>query len=62
MHKSIKWSSFADKDLAKLLEYLDSKWDNSVCIKFIINLDSSIFFIQQNPKQFPIFSSELQIR
>jgi hypothetical protein len=26
MPKSIKWSSFADKDLAKLLEYLDSKW------------------------------------
>ncbi|OAB28988.1 Plasmid stabilization system protein ParE [Flavobacterium fryxellicola] len=62
MHKSIKWSSFADKDLAKLLEYLDSKWNKSVCLKFINHLDSCITLIQQNPKQFPVINNELQIR
>lgn len=62
MHKPIKWSSFADDDLAKILEYLDAKWNNSVCLKFITKLDSCITFIQQNPKQFPLLNKDLQIR
>ncbi|MBP2282574.1 plasmid stabilization system protein ParE [Flavobacterium sp. CG_23.5] len=58
----MRWSSLADEDLSKLLEYLDSKWNTSVCLKFIGKLDSCSSFIQQNPKLFPIINNELQIR
>jgi plasmid stabilization system protein ParE len=62
MPKTIKWSSYADNDFAKLLEYLESKWNNKVCLDFIENLDSCIIQIQKNPELFPVFNNELQIR
>lgn len=62
MLKPIRWSSFAENDLAKLLEYLDSKWNTSVCLKFINELDFCTSIIQQKPEQFPVFNKELQIR
>ena len=62
MFKPIKWSSFAEDAFAKLLEYLERRWNKSVCIKFINKLDFCIELIQKNPKQFPFINSELQIR
>ncbi|OUD36702.1 type II toxin-antitoxin system RelE/ParE family toxin [Flavobacterium sp. FPG59] len=62
MNKAIRWSSFADKDLANLLEYLDAKWNKSVCLNFIDHLDYCITLIQENPGQFPFINKKLQIR
>lgn len=62
MSKPIKWSSYADDDFAKLLEYLEKRWNKNVCSKFISNLDFCIGLIHKNPIQFPFFSTELQIR
>jgi plasmid stabilization system protein ParE len=62
MLKPVKWSSFADEDFAKLLEYLNQKWNVKVCNDFIIKLDYCINHIQKNPTQFPIINNNLQIR
>ncbi len=62
MRKPVKWSSLADDDFAKLLEYLENKWNKKVCLKFITKLDYCINLIHKNPNQFPFFNSELQIR
>ena len=62
MLKSIKWSSLAENDFAKIVDYLETRWNNTVCIEFINDIDFCIGLIQKNPKLFPIFNSELQIR
>ncbi len=62
MYKPIKWSSFADDDLTKVLAYLEFHWNNVVCIKFIDKLDLCINLIQKSPNQFPFINTELQIR
>jgi plasmid stabilization system protein ParE len=62
MLKTVKWSSFADSDLSKLLEYLELYWNNKVCSNFIQKLDLCILQIQKNPELFPIINSELLIR
>lgn len=62
MLKSVRWSSFASKDLRNLLDYLEAKWNKKVCLNFIEKLDHSIRQIQINPAQFPYFNASLQIR
>ncbi len=62
MHKPVKWSSLADNDFAKLLEYLEIRWNKNVCVLFINKLEFCIDLIQKNPNHFPYFNSELQIR
>jgi hypothetical protein len=47
MLKVIKWSSFADIDLANLLEYLEINWNYKVCNDFLDNLDHCILQIQK---------------
>ncbi len=62
MRKPIKWSSLADDDFAKLLEYLEIRWNKNVSLKFITKLDFCVDLIHKNPNQFPIFNTQLQIR
>jgi plasmid stabilization system protein ParE len=62
MLKPIKWSSYADDDFAKLLEYLENKWNKKVCLQFIAKLDFCIDLIHKNPNQFRFFNKEFQIR
>lgn len=62
MHKPIKWSSLADDDFAKILEYLETRWNKNVCLKFIIKLDFCIDLIYKTPNQFPFLNSKLKIR
>ena len=62
MLKPIKWSSLAENDFANIVAYLEIRWNKIVCIAFINNMDFCIGLIQKNPKLFPIFNSELQIR
>ena len=50
MLKPIKWSSLADSDFAKLLEYLEFKWNNKVCLDFIENLDYCVSQIEKKPR------------
>jgi plasmid stabilization system protein ParE len=52
MLKPVKWSSFADEDFAKLLEYLNQKWNVKVCNDFIIKLDYCINHIQKTQLNF----------
>ncbi|MGV8992464.1 MAG: type II toxin-antitoxin system RelE/ParE family toxin [Flavobacterium sp.] len=62
MPKSVKWSSQADNDFAKILEYLENRWNNNVCSKFINKVDFCLELIQRNPLQFPLINPDLQIR
>mgnify|MGYP007032572337 CR=1 FL=1 len=62
MLKPVKWSSFAEKDFALVLEYLTSKWGVSVALDFIEKTEKCVTLIQQNPKQFPFLSKELLIQ
>ena len=62
MPKSVKWSSQADNDFAKILEYLENRWNNNVCSKFINKVDFCLELIQRNPLQFPVINPDLQIR
>ena len=62
MLKPIKWSSLADNDFAKILAYLENRWNKTVCTKFINKLDFCINLIHKNPNQFLFFNSNLQIR
>lgn len=62
MLKPIKWSSLADDDFAKLLDYLEFRWTKNVCLKFIDKLDFCVDLIQKNPNQFPYLNKQLQIR
>jgi plasmid stabilization system protein ParE len=62
MLKPIKWSSLADNDFAKLLEYLEIRWNKNVSLKFITKLDFCVDLIHKNPNQFPIFNAQLHIR
>lgn len=62
MLKPNKWSSFADSDFTKLLEYLEFKWNNKVCTDFIENLDYCVAQIEKNPKLFPFINIEFQIK
>lgn len=62
MLKPIKWSSLAENDFANIVDYLEIRWNKTVCIAFINDIDFCIGLIQKNPKLFPIFNSELQIR
>ena len=47
MHKSVKWSSFANADFANLLEYLELRWNKKVCTDFTKNLDYCIYQIEK---------------
>ena len=62
MRKPIKWSSHAQDDFAKLLDYLEHRWNKNVCLKFISKLDYCIDLIHKNPNQFPYLNAQLQIR
>lgn len=62
MPKSVKWSSQADNDFAKILEYLENRWNNNVCSKIINKVDFCLELIQRNPLQFPLINPDLQIR
>ncbi|WP_074722917.1 type II toxin-antitoxin system RelE/ParE family toxin [Flavobacterium frigoris] len=62
MRKSIKWSSLAEDDLTKILDYLEIRWNKNVCTKFINKLDFCIDLIRKNPKQFPFINKDFQIR
>ena len=62
MLKPIKWSSYANDDFAKLLDYLEAHWNSKVCTNFIDKLNFCVHLIQKNPNQFPLFNLEFQIR
>jgi plasmid stabilization system protein ParE len=62
MRKPIRWSSFAENDFALILEYLNSKWNKTVCNNFIEIVDTNLLLIQKNPKLFPFLNKELNIR
>lgn len=62
MNKPIKWSSYAQNDLAHLLEYLEAKWNKKSCITFLNKLDFCIELIEKNPNLFPVFNKTLGIR
>ena len=62
MLKPIKWSSLAENDFANIVDYLETRWNNTVCIEFIDTIDFCIRLIQKNPNLFPFLNDNLQIR
>ncbi|WP_173837709.1 type II toxin-antitoxin system RelE/ParE family toxin [Flavobacterium sp. 14A] len=50
MRRTIKWSSLAEDDFAKILDYLEIRWNKNVCTQFINKLDFCIDLIRNNPK------------
>jgi len=53
MSRNVKLTQTAEKQLRKLLEYLETSWPQKVKSDFIKKLDSSISKISLNPNLFP---------
>lgn len=62
MSKKVIWSPVAQKDLEKILDYLNSKWSESIVTKFINKVDDNIGLIIEDPIIFPLINEELNIR
>jgi plasmid stabilization system protein ParE len=62
MPKPISWSPQANEDLDGIMNYLASKWDNSVSIKFLNLVDTIVKQIAINPRQSPVINKSLNIR
>jgi plasmid stabilization system protein ParE len=62
MHKQIVWSPLAESDFAKILEYLNKKWDEKVTNHFIDLTEELIGQISNNPRQFPVIYKKEKIR
>ena len=62
MSKRIKLSSAAKLDVANILEYLFNKWNKKVADGFIDLFEEHLKRIAENPKQFPHFRKDLDIR
>lgn len=62
MSKKVVWSPLSENDFAKILEYLDKKWNNKVTNHFIDLTESMIEQISINPRQFPVINKKEKIR
>ena len=62
MPKPVIWSTQADKDLERILDYLAQEWENSVSAKFLDLVDFLLKQIAINPRQFPLIHKSLNIR
>ena len=62
MPKPVIWSTQADKDLERILDYLAQEWENSVSAKFLDLIDFLLKQIAINPRQFPLIHKSLNIR
>jgi plasmid stabilization system protein ParE len=62
MLKPVKWSSFAEDDLSKLLDYLVEIWNSKVALEYIDTIDYCIRHIQTNPNQFPVINKKYKVR
>jgi plasmid stabilization system protein ParE len=62
MHKSVKWSKFAEQDLEIILHYLSTNWNPTVCLNFLKLIDISIEMICINPNVFILINKKLEIR
>jgi plasmid stabilization system protein ParE len=62
MHRQIVWSPLAESDFAKILEYLNKKWDEKVTNHFIDLTEELIGQISNNPRQFPVIYKKEKIR
>ena len=62
MPRSIFWSSLAEEDVEKLLDYLLSNWGSSSTLNFIDLLDHNLKQLILNPKQYPLYNKKLNVR
>ena len=62
MAKKIIWSPQSEEDFENILNYLASKWDANVAVKFIDLVDALLMQIASNPRQFPIIHKKFNIR
>ena len=62
MSKEIIWSSAAENDLIKILEYINLNWNTKVTHSFLDILDKNISQVSFTPDLFPVFNKSLNIR
>ena len=62
MPKPVIWSSQADKDFERILDYLAQEWEDSVSAKFLDLVDILLKQIAINPRQYPLIHKSLNIR
>lgn len=62
MTRQVIWSPASEKDLEKILEYLESFWNNQTLSILINKIDNNITQIVENPRIFPIINKKLDIR
>lgn len=60
--KKITWSSQAEQDFAKILDYLHFRWNNKVVNHFIDITSQTMDRIQLNPTQFQSVFKKEKIR
>lgn len=62
MTRQVIWSPASEKDLEKILEYLESFWNNQTLSILINKIDNNITLIVENPRIFPIINKKFDIR
>lgn len=62
MHKQVVWSSSAENDFDKILNYLNDEWGLDTTLVFMQRTFKLIDLIASNPKTFPLINIELSIR
>ncbi|KGO84710.1 hypothetical protein Q765_20090 [Flavobacterium rivuli WB 3.3-2 = DSM 21788] len=62
MSKEIIWSSAAENDLIKILDYLNLNWNTKVTNSFLDILGKNISQVSFTPDLFPVFNKSLNIR
>jgi plasmid stabilization system protein ParE len=54
MNRKVRFSRLAEKEFAKLLDYLENNWPEEVKTNFISKLDYAIKIISTYPEAFPL--------
>jgi len=62
MPKIIVWSSFAEEDLNRIIEYLLTNWNNQVTLQYVDLVDGLVTQIAIHPKMYPIINKKLRVR
>ena len=62
MSSKVTWSSYSQKDVASILEYLALRWNNKIAENFVNILDENIKRIVSDPERFPFLYKSLKIR
>jgi plasmid stabilization system protein ParE len=62
MRKDLQWSSLAELDLNKIIDYLLTSWDAGVAEDFLNILEDCLQHIQDNPESYRMIDPIRKVR